>query len=75
MHNVVIITREIELTNQKLINWHSNVTRRDKGFGQLFIHKLSSTNNNKSTLVSLAFCFVSIFTVNFLKNIRHRTFS
>jgi hypothetical protein len=61
MHNVVVITRDIELTDQKLINWHSNVTRRDKGFGQLFVHKLSSTNINKSTLVSLVFLFCEHF--------------
>jgi hypothetical protein len=53
MHNVVIITREIELTNQKLINWHSNVTRREKRFWtvvhtQAFINKQQQEHSSKS---------------------------
>jgi hypothetical protein len=59
IHNVVVISKEIELSQQKLINWHTSVTRRDKGFGQLFIHKLTKTNIKKSSLVSLHFVFSS----------------
>lgn len=51
MHNLVVRTNDLTISEEQKNNWEINVLRRGKGLGPLLLHRLTTTNIIYSNLV------------------------